>query len=157
MLHDQGNSRAQRLYLHRIPEPSCRRRQADDLADRGPAHRATKTRAFVASLGNALRLFYLPPNSPDRNPDELVWKHCKADTVGRSAIQSFADFKAKVKLGSRRMTGSSGLDGWRFSLLARVRHAGSNIHHALPGLQGCALQLAGVIFSRAMRESLRRP
>jgi transposase len=67
------------------------------IVDRGPAHRAKKTKAFVESQGSALRLFYLPPYAPDRNPDELVWKHLKADTVGRTAIQSFADFKAKVK------------------------------------------------------------
>lgn len=67
------------------------------IVDRGPAHRAKKTKAFVESRGSALRLFYLPPYAPDRNPDELVWKHLKADTVGRAAIQSFADFKAKVK------------------------------------------------------------
>ncbi len=37
------------------------------------------------------------PCSPDRNPGELVWKHLKADTVGRRAIQGYANFKAKVK------------------------------------------------------------
>lgn len=26
-----------------------------------------------------------------------MWKHLKADTVGRSAIKGYADFKAKVK------------------------------------------------------------
>src|SRR3974390_1925057 len=67
------------------------------IVDRGPAHRAKKTKAFVETLGAKLRLFFLPPYSPDRNPDELVWKHLKADTVGRSAIQNYADFKAKVK------------------------------------------------------------
>lgn len=67
------------------------------IVDRGPAHRAKKTKAFVETLGGKLRLFFLPPYSPDRNPDELVWKHLKADTVGRSAIQNYADFKAKVK------------------------------------------------------------
>src|SRR5476649_1767161 len=67
------------------------------IVDRGPAHRAKKTKAFVETLGGELRLFFLPPYSPDRNPDELVWKHLKADTVGRSAIQSYADFKGKVK------------------------------------------------------------
>lgn len=67
------------------------------IVDRGPAHIAKKTKAFVASLGGQLRLFYLPPYSPDRNPDELVWKHLKADTVGRSSITSFNDFKDKVK------------------------------------------------------------
>lgn len=66
------------------------------IVDRGPAHRAKKTKAFVATLGGKLKLFYLPPYSPDRNPDELVWKHLKADTVGRMVTISKADFKAKV-------------------------------------------------------------
>lgn len=38
------------------------------IVDRGPAHRAKKTRAFVATLGVKLKLFFLPPYSPDRNP-----------------------------------------------------------------------------------------
>src|SRR6516165_4100462 len=67
------------------------------IVDRGPAHIAKKTKAFVASLGGRLRLFYLPPYSPDRNLDELVWKHLKADTVGRASIVSFGDFKYKVR------------------------------------------------------------
>jgi transposase len=67
------------------------------IVDRGPAHIAKKTKEFVASLEGRLRLFYLPPYSPDRNPDELVWKHLKADTVGRTSIASFHDFKGKVR------------------------------------------------------------
>lgn len=67
------------------------------IVDRGPAHVAKKTKAFVADVAGALRLFYLPPYSPDRNPDELVWKHLKADTVGRASIASLADFRTKVK------------------------------------------------------------
>jgi len=67
------------------------------IVDRGPAHVAKKTKAFVASLGGRLRLFYLPPYSPDKNPDELVRKHLKADTVGRTSITSFDDFKDKVR------------------------------------------------------------
>jgi transposase len=67
------------------------------IVDRGPAHVAKKTKAFVAKLNGALRLFYLPPYSPDRNPDELVWKHLKADTVGRASIASLADFRRRAK------------------------------------------------------------
>ena len=67
------------------------------IVDRGPAHVAKKTKAFVASVRDRLRLFYLPPYSPDRNPDELVWKHLKADTVGRASITSLDDFKEKVR------------------------------------------------------------
>ena len=51
--------------------------------------------AFVETLGGKLRLFYLPPYSPDRNPDELVWKHLKADTVGRMAVTDKTDFKPR--------------------------------------------------------------
>jgi transposase len=66
------------------------------IVDRGPAHRAKKTKAFVETLGGRLRLFFLPPYSPDRNPDELVWKHLKADTVGRMVVTGKVDFKSKV-------------------------------------------------------------
>ena len=67
------------------------------IVDNGPAHISKQTKAFVAKLGGRIRLFYLPPYSPDRNPDELVWKHLKADTVGRTTITSFNDFKNKGK------------------------------------------------------------
>jgi transposase len=67
------------------------------IVDRGPAHVAKKTKAFVAALNGAIRLFYLPPYSPDRNPDELVWKHLKADTVGRASIASLIDFRSKAR------------------------------------------------------------
>ena len=66
------------------------------IVDRGPAHRSKKTREFVETLGGKLKLFYLPPYSPDTNPDELVWKHLKADTVGRMVTTGKADFKSKV-------------------------------------------------------------
>ena len=71
-------------------------RQIFLIVDRGPAHRAKKTTAFVETLGAKLRLFFLPPYSPDRNPDELVWKHLKADTVGRMVTTDKTDFKDKV-------------------------------------------------------------
>jgi transposase len=66
------------------------------IVDRGPAHRAKKVSAFVQTLTGKLRLFFLPPYSPDRNPDELVWKHLKADTVGRMVVTSKDDFAKKV-------------------------------------------------------------
>jgi transposase len=73
------------------------------IVDRGPAHRAKKTKAFVETLGGRLKLFFLPPYSPDRNPDELVWKHLKADTVGRMVVTSKADFKSKVVTSMRSL------------------------------------------------------
>jgi len=73
------------------------------IVDRGPAHVARKTKAFVESLNGSLRLFYLPPYSPDRNPDELVWKHLKADTVGRMVVTNKDDFKSKVRSSMRQL------------------------------------------------------
>lgn len=73
------------------------------IVDNGSAHRAKKTTAFVDSLGGKLLLFFLPPYSPDRNPDELVWKHLKADTVGRMAVTSKSDFKKKVVASMRSL------------------------------------------------------
>jgi transposase len=58
---------------------------------------AKKTQKFVASLGGRLKLFHFPPYSPDKNPDELVWKHLKSDTVGRASIVDRADFSKRVK------------------------------------------------------------
>src|SRR6202035_1493543 len=71
------------------------------IVDRGSAHRAKKVSAFVHTLGGKLRLLFLPPYSPDRNPDELVWKHLKADTVGRMAMTSKVDFTKKVRRSMR--------------------------------------------------------
>jgi transposase len=46
-------------------------------------------------------LFFLPPHAPDRNPDELVCKHLKADTVGRTAVTSKENFAKKVRRSMR--------------------------------------------------------
>ncbi|MGH6857680.1 MAG: transposase [Methylocella sp.] len=50
--------------------------------DRGPAHCAKKSTALVETPGGKLRLYFLPPYSPDRNRYELAWKPLEADTVG---------------------------------------------------------------------------
>jgi len=66
------------------------------IVDNGPSHVSKKTKAFVASISEKLELFYLPPYSPDLNPDELVWNHLKTNTVGRSTVTDKANFKKQV-------------------------------------------------------------
>ena len=66
------------------------------IVDNGPSHVSKKTKAFVASMSEKLELHYLPPYSPDLNPDELVWNHLKTNTVGRSTVTDKADFKKQV-------------------------------------------------------------
>jgi transposase len=54
--------------------------------------------AFIEFLKRLMvGALFLPPYSPDRNPNELVWKHVKADTVGRMVITSKDDFINKVR------------------------------------------------------------
>lgn len=66
------------------------------ILDNGPSHISKKTKTFVASINEKLELFYLPPYSPDLNPDELVWNHLKNHTVGRSTVIDKAGFKKQV-------------------------------------------------------------
>ena len=66
------------------------------IVDNGPSHVSKKTKAFVTSISDKLELFYLPPYSPDLNPDELVWNHLKTNTVGRSTVTDKANFKKQV-------------------------------------------------------------
>jgi hypothetical protein len=43
------------------------------IVDGHPAHRSKLVKAYIESLAGKLRLFFLPPYSPELNPDELVW------------------------------------------------------------------------------------
>jgi len=56
------------------------------IVDGHPSHRAKRVRQHVAALGGRLRLFFLPPYSPELNPDELVWNDVKNNAVGRSKL-----------------------------------------------------------------------
>jgi transposase len=52
------------------------RRKIFVIADQASPHTANAVKEFVESH-KRLRLFYLPPYSPDLNPDEEVWNHLK--------------------------------------------------------------------------------
>lgn len=56
------------------------------IVDGHPIHKAVKTRKFVESLGDQLKLFFLPGYSPDLNPDELVWNNLKNQGTGKRVI-----------------------------------------------------------------------
>jgi transposase len=64
-----------------------------------------KAAAFVATLGGKLRLYFLPPYPPDRNPGALVWKHLEA--AGRMAITGKDDIHRKVRSSIRQRQNDS--------------------------------------------------
>ena len=67
------------------------------VVDGHSAHKASATRQFVASTKGRLRLFYLPPYSPELNPDEWVWKNLKHDRVGRTAARNVKEMKTVIE------------------------------------------------------------
>jgi len=66
------------------------------IVDGHSVHKARVVTAFVASTKGRLRLFCLPPYSPELNPDEQVWDHVKHHGAGRAIVRSAAHLKALV-------------------------------------------------------------
>jgi transposase len=58
------------------------------IVDGHPSHKARKVTDFIESkpIRKRFRLFFLPPYSPELNPDERVWNDLKNGAVGRQAI-----------------------------------------------------------------------
>ena len=55
------------------------------IVDNHPVHRSKAVAAFVEANAERLELYFLPPYSPELNPDEQVWNHLKHHTVGKRA------------------------------------------------------------------------
>jgi transposase len=66
------------------------------IVDGHSIHRAAVVKRYVQSTMGRLRLFYLPPYSPELNPDELVWNDVKSNGVGRRALRVRGDLKRAV-------------------------------------------------------------
>lgn len=66
------------------------------ILDGHPMHKSAMVRKCEQSYGGKLRLFYLPPYSPELNPDEQVWHDLKSNGIGRSEILSRQDLEDKV-------------------------------------------------------------
>jgi transposase len=73
------------------------------IVDGHPTHRAVKVKQFVASTQGQLRLFFLPPYSPQLNPDESVWNYVKNHHVGKATITGPDQFRALVLRTLRRL------------------------------------------------------
>lgn len=73
-----------------------RRRPIFLIVDGHPAHRAKRVQAWLQSLEGRLRLFFLPPYSPELNPDEQVWNDVKNNAVGRCVLSKPSDLHRVV-------------------------------------------------------------
>lgn len=58
------------------------------IVDGHPAHKAKMVARFIGTVKDHFRIFFLPPYSPELNPDERVWNDLKNNTIGRQSINS---------------------------------------------------------------------
>ena len=65
------------------------------VVDGHPTHRSAMVKKFVEGTKGRLRLFALPPYSPELNPDELVWNVVKGK-VGRAGVKKKSELKERV-------------------------------------------------------------
>ena len=63
-----------------------RRRAVFLVVDGHSSHRSKSAKTYVESLRGKLKLFFLPPYSPELNPDEFVWNDVKNNGVGRTLV-----------------------------------------------------------------------
>ena len=66
------------------------------ILDNHPVHRSKAVKKFVESTKGILKLFYLPPYSPELNPDEQVWNYLKNHNLGRQSAENKKDFVKRV-------------------------------------------------------------
>jgi transposase len=57
------------------------------IMDNSQVHRAKILKTYADQSNGMLTLFFLPPYSPDLNPDEWVWKKVKHDNLGRASVK----------------------------------------------------------------------
>ena len=57
------------------------------ILDGGSYHYRRPVKSYVASQEGRLRLFFLPPYSPELNPDEQVWNHVKHHGIAKAALR----------------------------------------------------------------------
>ena len=61
-----------------------------------PTNKAKSLKRFAESVKDRFRLFFLPPYSPELNPDERVWNDLVNNSTGRKFVTSPAQLCAAV-------------------------------------------------------------
>jgi transposase len=66
------------------------------ILDGHPMHKAKRVSECVAEFAGKLQVFFLPPYSPELNPDELVWQDLKTNGVGKTPVASARELHERV-------------------------------------------------------------
>lgn len=102
MVESKGlNARVFCRFLHRLMI-GCQRK-VFLIIDGHPMHNSGIVKRKVESYKGQLRLFLLPPYSPELNPDEGVWREVKYNNLGRAGLFSVSEMKSKTLGALRRL------------------------------------------------------
>lgn len=66
------------------------------IVDGHPTHKTKAVRQFIQSTNGMLKLYFLPPYSPELNPDEQVWNNAK-HSLKRKSIGGKRQFIAEIR------------------------------------------------------------
>jgi transposase len=72
------------------------------IVDGHPTHKAKMVMRYIETINDRFRLFFLPPYSPELNPDERVWNDLKNNSIGRKVISTPKDLNDSI-MGHLRM------------------------------------------------------
>ncbi len=67
------------------------------IVDGHPAHKAKKVKAWVEANQHKIALFYLPPYSPELNPDEYLNNDIKQNAVGKRRARTQDELTANIR------------------------------------------------------------
>jgi transposase len=78
------------------------------IMDNSTVHHATILKEFSEKSDGMLRLYFLPPYSPNLNPDEWVWKNVKHDNIGRASVKSEGELMEFARVALKRLKEAPG-------------------------------------------------
>ena len=95
VFQERFNARVFVRFLKRLRRQV--RRKVILIVDEHPAHKAGETTRWLKGQQEYLRVYFLPPYSPELNPDELLNQDVKTNAVGRRRAIDQADLMANVR------------------------------------------------------------
>jgi transposase len=84
------------------------RRHLVVVMDQAPCHKSKKVRDFYESQ-KRLHVFFLPPRSPELNPDEKVWRHLKHQDLKSHTAKNTKELKKLTQKKLKKMAGNKKL------------------------------------------------
>ena len=82
-------------FLRRLVRQS--KRKVYLIVDGHPVHKARKVTAWLETNKKHIRLFLLPPYSPELNPDEYLNQDVKSNAVGRKRARDGDELVKNVR------------------------------------------------------------